>query len=178
MAVQRQGSQESGTDKSSLGHRKWFASIWITANEVLPNATIQCLNTQVTLLQYPYLCGSHTPQTIEHLRAIILKLDKLHRDGLVHSDIRSENLIFCTDNVSAHIIDFDLADSEGKEYPVEYVSSNIPERHTDACSGSMREKSHDRYSLHYVLTRKSQFKLNDAVDMLLDKRKDLNTIAS
>ena len=69
-----------------------------------------------------------------------------------------------------HVIDFDLADSE--------VSSNIPERHTDACSGSMRENSRDRYSLHYVLTRKSQLKLNDAVDILLDKRKDLNTIPS
>ena len=150
----------------------------IAANEVLPNAAIEHLNTQVTRLQYQYLCGSHTPLTIAHVRAIISKLYMLHCEGLVHSDIRSENLIFCTDNVSAHIIDFDLADEEEKRYPVEYVSRNIPERHPEARSGKMRAKSHDRYSLHYVLTRKSQLGLNQAIEMLLDESNDLNTIAS
>ena len=58
----------------------------------------------------------------------------------MHSDIRLENLIFCTDVESAHIIDFDLTGLEGEVYPLQYLTWGIEERHWEARFGSERKK--------------------------------------
>ena len=94
----------------------------------IPGASIQQLNHHVTVLQYNFLSGSHVLQSPQQVAAIIGKLQNLHQEDLVHSDIRLENLIFCTDTVSAHIIDFDLTAPEGDCYPAEYVTQGIEER--------------------------------------------------
>ena len=44
----------------------------------LPQATSYRLNHQVTVLQYPYLSGSHTPQSPKQVAAIMLNLQNLH----------------------------------------------------------------------------------------------------
>lgn len=143
----------------------------------IPGASIQQLNHHVTVLQYTYLSGSHVLQSPQQVAALLGKLQNLHQEGLVHSDMRLENLIFCTDAVSAHLIDFDLTALEGDCYPVEYVTQGIEERHSNAQCGAVRKKIHDRYSLHYVLTKRLLFKPSRrAVDMLLDESTALTTI--
>ena len=47
-------------------------------------------------------------------------LDKFHKLGYVHGDIRVANLIFCNDSMTAHIIDYDLTTKVGKKYPNDY----------------------------------------------------------
>ena len=159
----------------------FHGSLNIEANELyIPNASIQHLNSRVTVLRYDYLPGDHTPRSTDQVKAIILNLHRLHCDGFVHSDIRSENLIFCKGSMNAHIIDFDFVGQEGNAYPVGYVSDGIQERHPDAHCYQQRKKIHDRYSLHFVLTKKSQLIQLDetVVSKLLDESQNLDEIAS
>ena len=117
----------------------------------LPGASIEELNSRVSVLQYEYIEGTHEPTCIEHVVGAIRMLSKLHSEGLVHSDIRKDNLVFNVDKKTAHLIDFDLADMEGKSYPLDYNSTGIPERHNQAISGAKRNKIHDRYSLFQII---------------------------
>ena len=68
------------------------------------------------VLEYKYIKGEHNPQTVRQVVAIIKKLDKLHRQGLVHGDIWLANVLFCKDS-NAYIIDLDLVAKEGSCYP-------------------------------------------------------------
>jgi len=77
-------------------------------------------------------------------------LDKLHHKGYVHSDIWMENLLFPKED--AKIIDFDLVNKNGGQYPDEYNSS-VHDCHKEAKKGSPR---HDCYSFIYILQRKTQ----------------------
>ena len=136
--------------------RKYYDSSFhrelnIDANvKYILNATTEKLNDQVTVLKYPFLPGGHEPQSIEHIVSVIFKLNAIHSDGFVHSDIRKENLIFGPDNVS-YIIDFDLTAKEEELYPPSYFSLGIQERHCDACASQKRFKNHDRWSLHKII---------------------------
>ena len=126
----------------------------------IPGASSEHLNDRVTILQYPFLAGGHRPRSIGHIAAVILQLDELHSQDLVHSDMRKENIIFCSDGKSAHIIDFDLTARQGECYPGNYYHKNIPERHAEAQAHRLRAKVHDRWSLHVVLTTDAQMPLS------------------
>ena len=103
------------------------------------------------VLKYKYIEGVHEPRNIAHVIAVIKKLDKLHCKGFVHGDIRSLNLLFCTDN-KAYIIDLDFAAKEGTRYKSSY-NSRVEGRHSSAGPDLPMKKAHDRYSLHYVITK-------------------------
>ena len=53
---------------------------------------------------------------------IMHALDKLHKKGYVHSDVRLQNMVFPRDG-EAKLIDFDLTDNVGVPYPPNYNKS-------------------------------------------------------
>ena len=75
----------------------------------------------------------------------------------MHSDIRENNLVFCTSGSDAYIIDFDLMARENEPYPSDYNHEYIGERHPDAKSGLGRRKEHDRISLYAILKKTAFF---------------------
>ena len=108
-----------------------------------------------TYLKYRYLEGNHEISTRTHAICILRQLQELHNEGIVHSDIRKVNIVFCGDG-NASLIDFDLADNEGTNYPKAY-NAQLDERHSSAQAHMPRKKEHDCYSLHFILAEAHLF---------------------
>ena len=120
---------------------------------------------RMKMFSYDYqLVNENKSLTLKCFEPIIKDLDVLHSEGIVHSDVRLENMLFL-ENGDAKIIDFDLANDVGTHYPTNY-NSNLFGHHEDARAGKPREIVHDRYSLFcvleikVVLTRKQQQHIN------------------
>lgn len=135
------------------------------------------------LLEYWYIEGTHRPGSIRQVARSIAILGKLHEQNYVHSDIRTENLLFMRDNKTAFIIDFDHVDEVAKEYPQTYNHYEIQERHTQARASLPRQKLHDRHALYVIFMWKSKYSLkltqqSDSLKKLLDEGTMLSTISS
>ena len=100
-------------------------------------------------LQYNHIVSKSFQYCLEFL-PIMETLDKLHHKDLVHSDVWHENLV-CS--ATSKLLDFDLCDKVGNLYPSTYNYQNIEERHWDAKNGNPRCKSHDQYSILYVIKK-------------------------
>jgi len=72
----------------------------------LPNSSVFQLTTDrhVPCLRYDYIEGSHTPTHHTQFETIFDDLCSLHDSGVVHSDIRKQNLLFSRDG-SKHCLD-------------------------------------------------------------------------
>ena len=109
-------------------------------------------------LCYRYVEGDQTPKTVKQFVGVTDALQKVHKLGFVHGDVRRENMVFTTNGTSSYLIDFDLAQKEEEGYyPLEYNTTGIP-RHPDATPGKPMKKEHDRYALAEVISK--QFVLN------------------
>lgn len=110
------------------------------------------LSDKFQLVSYPYLKGSHVPQTCEQLIRIGDLLHFLHNKNLVHGDIRCTNLIFGHPHKSeseSYIIDFDYTSKPGDYYPSTY-NGGLDERHPDAQAHCEKRFEHDWYSLCFI----------------------------
>jgi RIO-like serine/threonine protein kinase len=79
----------------------------------------------------PYREGRHYATTPGQFVPIIEALEKLHRDGFVHGDIRGFNTVFSDVKGEGWLIDFDFGEKEGKEttvYPRGYNKLLIGKR--------------------------------------------------
>ena len=86
---------------------------------------------RMKMFSYDYqLVNENKPLTLKCFEPIIKDLDMLHGKGIVHSDVRIQNMLFL-ENGDAKIIDFDLADDVDTDYPANY-NSNLFGRHEDA----------------------------------------------
>ena len=83
---------------------------------------------------------------------IIKALDVLHTHRYVHSDVRSDNLVFSKHD--SKLLDFDLSDEVGTSYPYTYNHHGIPERHPTAKAGQPRSTVHDKYAIVNIMKRK------------------------
>lgn len=91
------------------------------------------------MLQYRYIKETNVSPTLE----------KLHKNGIVHSDVRARNLVFTVGGV-IKLIDFDLAGKVGEKYPDIY--NDLPDqRHPDARANKPRQPFHDIYALIKIM---------------------------
>ena len=103
-------------------------------------------------------------------------LDKLHKEGYVHGDIRLANLIFGDDSRDGYLIDYDLSGRHGiSTYPAGYYF-HLSVRHPDARAGNLMLQSHDRHSLAIII---EEYFKNDASEILhkLHSEEPLSNIA-
>ena len=126
----------------------------------------------LSILRYKYMRGNHEAQEVRQFRGVIQTLAKLHNSGYVHSDVRTQNILF-HDNDSI-LIDYDLVANVGTAYPKGY--RYFSERHDDAGPGRKRMKSHDIHSLLYLMCKCSTGKLEaslrgmmNSLDLIAEK---------
>ena len=103
-------------------------------------------------LKYPFFAGDHCPKNLKQFHGIISMLDKVHRAGYVHCDIRIPNLIFGPNETDgSYLIDYDLARLNDVDcYPAGYYF-NESIRHSDARECEIVQQRQDRYSLKLIL---------------------------
>ena len=104
-------------------------------------------------------------------RPLLKSLDFLHKESIVHGDIRQSNLLFPRDG-DAKIIDFDLSAQAGSRYVDGY--SYIEERHPEAKERSIMKTIHGRHSMAFILN--SIQPNHPAIEKLKDERCPLLTI--
>jgi serine/threonine protein kinase len=69
----------------------------------------------------PYRDGRHDATKPSSFLPVIDQLDKLHKKGYVHGDIRGFNTVFDEDNGQGYLIDFDFGGKDGERvYPEGY----------------------------------------------------------
>lgn len=103
-------------------------------------------------MKYKYICQAQAlivPTSAQIIQLVHI-LATLHELGYVHSDIRSNNIIISQDG-RAYIIDFDMVDHQGVNYPPLFNRVDIPERHCFAITGYPRKKEHDIYALKKII---------------------------
>ena len=120
---------------------------------LLPKPSLRKLdpNGRFYQLNYNYLEPTNRRANIHDFVPLLMMLSKLHEKGLVHSDVRLANIVFTEDG--AHLIDFDMVDVEGKQYPQDYNGS-IGQRHPEATKYGRRSKEHDRFSIKQCISDK------------------------
>ena len=136
-----------------------------TSLEYLPNCSKGYLTAdeKFMYLKYKYIKGGHYPMDASQYLSILTTVNKLHDSGLVHSDIKRNNIIFGTE--SSFLIDFDMCSEDGTLYPVSYNHMDIFERHQEARPNLQKKKEHDRYALAQLL-RKGFPEFADVCNML------------
>ena len=109
----------------------------------------------LSILRYKYMHGNHEAQEVGQFHGVIQTLDKLHKRGYVHGDVRAQNIVFTGNN--SILIDFDLVATVGTVYPDGYngYSEKFPERHREAGPGWKMMMSHDIHSLLYLMCKYS-----------------------
>ena len=118
----------------------------------------------IVALKYDYIEGTHEITNVKQLIGVLKTLMMLHRNKLVHGDVRACNVIFTSS--SSHLIDYDLVGkAHTARYKVQYQFFEA-ERHQDARAGILMEKEHDRYALSLVLERQ----LPDATEVIAKLR--------
>ena len=103
-------------------------------------------------IRYKYVKGSHEMKHYAQVIPILQQLIELHAEGIVHSDVRTTNIVFSDDGRTATLIDFDLAAKEGTLYPETY-NAFLPERHDSAQGMLTRKREHDCHSLSVILAQ-------------------------
>jgi serine/threonine protein kinase len=98
----------------------------------IPNCKAIVETTDLTLIRYPRIPGSHTPHIVGQWISVIKAVQRLHAENIVHGDLRASNIIFHKDNEEATIIDFDFVGVHEKQlYPKGFnVSINDGARQT------------------------------------------------
>ena len=105
--------------------------------------------TDLTLIRYPRIPGSHTPQAVCQWISVIKSVQGFHAASIVHGDLRASNIIFHSDKKEATIIDFDLAGAnEEKIYPMGFNTKiNDGARARSASGGRPLLFAHDWYAI-------------------------------
>jgi len=163
--------------KQPNSHNDNYKMIKKLGDDYLPEMNIQKLSDdgRFKLLQYQYMEEKKKDDIkVADFKPLIISLDRLHKEDIVHGDIRRPNLLFPKDG-DAKIIDFDLAAEEGELYVRGYNHKGIGERHPDAQQGSVMKKIHDRFAMAVVL---QSFNRNHcAIEMLKNESCQLSDIA-
>ena len=104
------------------------------------------------MFSYKYLLSTPYETEKEELKCykdIAKAIDNLHRNNIVHSEVRFQNMIF-VEGCTGKLIGFDQAEEVDVPYPNNY-NHDFDERHRDAKIGEPRKKIHDKYSFWKIL---------------------------
>ena len=112
------------------------------------NAEVVEISSDVKLLTYTHVAGSHVPESVSQFSGALNALASLHKMGLVHGDVRFENIIFYGE--TSVLIDYDLVSTERSQYP-ELYNSSLDCRHPLALPNRAMYRQHDIYSLLYLI---------------------------
>ena len=109
--------------------------------------------TDLVIIRYPYISGSHLPNSVQEVEGVLSSLIRVHDDGKVHMDIRASNLVFAPRGRGGTVIDFDFCSLESNAvYPSNFclvIGDGL--RHNDVACGGKGSKVHDCFSLASVL---------------------------
>jgi hypothetical protein len=111
------------------------------------NLNLELVGKNHFLLSYTMLQGNTKPRFDVEIASALHQIGELHKQGLVHGDIREGNILFY--KASAFLIDFDFTGKRGTFYSDSY-NSTIQERHRTASGGSAKEFVHDYYALGII----------------------------
>jgi serine/threonine protein kinase len=124
--------------------------------DAAPTVKVSNYNDQgVQVLQYPYTESIPQREVMpRHFAAICRPLARLHKDAVVHGDIRRANIVFASQPIDSRLIDFDFAGRCGaKKYPIGYIGRKlegeweIAERHVGAVAKAKLKYEHDLVAL-------------------------------
>ncbi len=90
------------------------------------------------------------PKSLDGFKNVLGQLAEVHKYGMVHDDIRNENIIFNEEQNQMYLIDFDLANPEGTSYPVFY-NSRLLNRHAEARIDEPMCIYHDKFSMSDII---------------------------
>jgi RIO1 family len=109
------------------------------------------------LISSPYIPGNHYATSAKQLLGVVKHLERLHKKGYVHGDIRAYNIIFAGD--TGYLIDFDNSgglDLESTRYPEGYKRV-LKDGSRKGIEGALVRKWHDwrdlicvLFSLHHI----------------------------
>jgi hypothetical protein len=147
--------------------------------EELCNWTGRDPRDKLRIIQYAAVSGDHVPCNVGHMTAFIAELAEIHRQGIVHGDLRFSNVVFYKPDTAsypgsssssgasssssssstssgaslARIIDFDLSGRAGeKVYPSGFnLQINDGKRHPDVKDLSHLQFEHDIYAAVWML---------------------------
>ena len=122
------------------------------SQQYLPNLKVTRLPAGYMMLQYSYIEETKVAPVLAIFRSAFTALDKLHEKGIVHSDVRAQNIVFTTDGI-VKFIDFDLVGKVGENYPENYNHLS-EERHPDIQPKKARYPFHDHYALITIMLAK------------------------
>ena len=112
------------------------------------NVTVILETTDLCILEYQYIQGTHIPTVVSHFTTLIQVLYNLHSDNIVFADLRLSNIIFQQDGNSV-LIDYDWSGIHNKtKYPSGF-NRNMDDgkRHPYAKPHYVVRKQHDIYTL-------------------------------
>ena len=118
----------------------------------MPGCEIVAQQKDFVLLQYPLLNGTSVAQRASDFVRLFTELADLHREGLVHGDIRAHNMIF-VEGSGGKLIDFDYCGTHAVRcYPPGYWQDlEDTRRHARAVAEEPMRKEHDCFSLGAVM---------------------------
>ena len=128
--------------------------------EYFENANVVEISSDVKLLTYKHVDGSHKPKSVSQFSGALNALASLHKLELVHGDVRLENIVFYGE--TSVLIDYDLVSKEMSRYPPFYNSS-LDCRHQFASSNRLMYRQHDIYSLVHLIIYESNIKCNEEI---------------
>jgi hypothetical protein len=115
----------------------------------IPGCKIMCQSTDLVVIRYPYLEGTHQPRSIGQWIALLHCVQSLHAQKIVHGDLRLSNVVFSVMSDVVTIIDYDLSGQHGmKKYP-QHFNCKIDDgaRHQCASAGRLLLYEHDLFAL-------------------------------
>ena len=115
----------------------------------IPGCKIVCKSTDLVLIRYPYLEGTHQPRSVGQWIAVLRCVLRLHQDGIVHGDLRLSNIVFSSTSDVVTIIDYDFSGRHReKTYPLHF-NCNIDDgaRHRSASAGRLLLFPHDWFAV-------------------------------
>ena len=118
--------------------------------EYLPGLRVTTLIEGYQMLQYTYIDERKEVIPLNWFQTVLDALEVLHKNLIVHSDVRYRNLVFTTNGIK--LIDFDLAGKVGDPYPSSFRHFS-DERHPDASPGKPRKTIHDIHALALIIIR-------------------------
>ena len=75
----------------------------------IPDCAVVCKSTDLVVIRYPYLEGTHQPRSVAQWITLICCVQRLHKDGIVHGDLRFSNVVFGSRDEMVTVIDYDFA---------------------------------------------------------------------
>jgi hypothetical protein len=138
----------------------------------IPGCAVVCKSTDLVVIRYPYLEGTHRPQSVGQWATLIRFVQQLHQDAIVHGDLRLSNIVFGRHNGKVTVIDYDFAGRVGeKEYPKGF-NRKIDDgaRHRAATDRQALSFEHDWFAIASMMEKctleRAEPKWQDAYELL------------